>query len=100
MGKRLLAKKITLDATLGLDVALCLKSHASLVTSFGNEDYWFTKNEISPAVDLRPRLQLAAGYKKLGIAAGYSLGLINYKSAPGTKAYSNFLRMGLSYRLK
>lgn len=61
-----------------------------------------SENILRSGNDYRMRSSLTVNYKQWGFLAGYSYGLRNYKSGfiGGTdKAYSRFIRLGISYRL-
>jgi hypothetical protein len=102
IGQRFLSKVITMDALLGLDLAYSLKSFVviKMFTSGRNDSYSFAHNEITPSVDVRPRVQINANYKNFGLLVGYSLGLTNYQTKLDSKAYAKFFRIGISYKLK
>lgn len=105
VGYRAGVKNMHIEFAFGFDIACCLQknekgkitgSDGTKYTSAGGGDNF-------SGIDFRPRLQVSAGYKKMGIYAGYSLGLMNNKhSYPGNpnKAFSRMFRFGMSYRLK
>jgi hypothetical protein len=105
MGYRLTNGKIIIDLKGGAEYAVCIdrkeKIDATIINS-GQEIK--KKHSVSNRVaDLRIRFQLTTFYRRLGINAGYFLGLNNYyqKNAIGKpKAYANFFRLGLSYKIK
>lgn len=104
-GYRFGKKEINFDFVAGIDFGACLKSREQgKAEDAGSVNYFtekVTNNQISkPAIDIRARMQLRVSYQKYGLLAGYSLGLTNYQSKNNLKAYSSFLRFGLSYRLK
>ena len=107
-GHRYAYRKITIDLLAGFDVAFCLKSEedGSATTSSSttnNMDQFNVKidnGRPKPSIDLRPRIQIKAEINKFGFVAGYSLGLTNYSTQYNSKAYTSFLRFGLSYQLK
>jgi hypothetical protein len=102
IGKGFLKNKISFDLLGGFDLGICLKSieegHA-IITSTKAEVY-SDASKPHPPIDLRPRIQFKAGYKRTGIAIGYSLGLANYQSSTTSKAYTSFLRFGVCYRVR
>ena len=101
VGHRFLANKITFDVLAGFDAALCLASRESGNAITNNKEKFTTENSISkPSIDIRPRVQLKMQVNKWGFLAGYSIGLTNYQTQNNSKAYSSFLRFGLSYLLK
>ncbi|MEO8414911.1 MAG: hypothetical protein ABI472_14685 [Ginsengibacter sp.] len=102
IGRRFLKNGMTIDLSSGIDIGICLKN-----VEQGNATITATNDVIStnvthphPSIDIRPRIQLKAGYKRAGIIIGYSPGLTNYQSTKGSKAYTSFMRLGFSYRIK
>ena len=102
-GYRIWRGKIKLDVLIGVDAAFCLNRtlHADA------PQYPDRKEKIDgPALDLRPRLQLNARWRKWGLLAGYSRGLTNsyqytgYEYVKQKKAFTEFWRFGVSYRVK
>lgn len=109
VGFRVINKKITLDFSGGFDIAFGLsgkeKGNAIAYTDTGNVLIVTNNDRGKIKKDIRPRLQLSAQYKKVGVYAGYSLGLSNYLfGSMGDfatfDAYSRLFRFGLSYQLK
>jgi hypothetical protein len=104
VGRRFLAGAVAMDALIGLDLAfsLAVREKANMVTPF--EAYYQMKKQNHP-IDLRPRVQVNAFCKHIGLSVAYSLGTRNlyaydnpnYKNK---KAYASFLRLGVSYRFK
>jgi hypothetical protein len=93
--------KISLDVLGGLDFATCLSSHEKGSAITENNTTFTTNNMLrKPRLDLRPRIQLKAGYKKMGLILGYSLGLTAYPSREEATTYSRFLRIGFSYTIR
>ena len=104
IGQRFIANKFTFDIMAGIDFAISTKVHEEAKVTSDN-DATYNKSKSNYPVDFRPRLQINASYNRIGILAGYSIGLRNLYSYPNPffsdkKAYSNFLRLGMSYRLK
>lgn len=105
IGHRFFISTVTLDALLGVDCAFNQndpQEEAWLVAPF--KAIYKRKKQFHPN-DLRPRIQVNAYYSRIGVAVGYSLGTENlyyYNNAnfKNKKAYANFLRLGVSYRLK
>ena len=103
VGHRYAYHKITFDLLTGLDVAFCLMSKEE-----GNATRNYTsistikeeKKNAKPSIDFRPRIQIKTQINKFGFSAGYSLGLTNYSTQYNSKAFTNFLRLGLNYQLK
>lgn len=60
-----------------------------------------SRNDIT--FDFRPRIQLTVNWNRIGVYAGYSYGLINYKmnyySDSDTQVYARLIRFGISFRL-
>ena len=101
VGHRYSYRKITFDLLAGFDLAFCLKSKEVGNATTNNKDYvTVINNKTKPSIDFRPRIQVKAQINKFGFLAGYSLGLTNYQTHNNLKAYTSFLRLGLSYQLK
>lgn len=107
VGQRWNAGKITLDLTAGVDLAVCTKvQDISRYALRNSSDYGGVKyNKRHPDLDVRPRLQINAYYNRIGVIAGYSLGLTNFQLIDNhayynREAFTNFLRLGVGYRLK
>jgi len=100
-GHRFMYRKITLDFLAGFDIAICLRSKEVGSASTNNKDYSTIENyKPKPSFDFRPRVQIKTELNKLGFLVGYSFGLTNYQTQNNPKTYSNFLRLGLSYKLR
>ena len=102
-GYRFLCRNINIDLTGGLDIGFCTdaKTKVSVEASNG-EKYESTTKSKMISTDIRPRVQVSAYYKAIGVYAGYSRGLVNYKSdywGGDSKAYSNMIRFGVTYRI-
>jgi hypothetical protein len=79
----------------------CLKSMEKGNATAGNKTIYTADNDkAKPSIDFRPRIQIKTQLKKVGLLVGYSLGLTNYQTQNTPKAYSSYLRLGLSYKLK
>jgi hypothetical protein len=101
VGHRYSYRKITFDLLAGFDLAFCLKSKEVGNATTNNKDYVTVENiKTKPLIDFRPRIQINTQINKFGLLAGYSFGLTNYQSQNNLKAFTSFLRLGLSYRLK
>lgn len=93
--------KISLDVLGGVDFATCLSSHEKGSAITENNTTFTTDNMLrKPRLDFRPSIQLKAGYKKMGLLLGYSLGLTPYPSREQGAVYSRFLRVGFSYAIR
>ena len=101
VGHRYSYHKIIFDLLAGFDLAFCLKSK-EVGNATTSNDYYVTveNNKPKPSIDFRPRIQVKTQINKFGLLAGYSLGLTNYQIQNNSKAYTSFLRLGLSYQLK
>ena len=93
------------DLTAGLEVAYCLDitEEASATTDLREFETKLDRKTID--WDLRPRIQAGITYKNFGAYAGFSKGLVNYRSAIAgseNKAFNDIIRLGLIYewRLK
>ena len=101
VGHRYLYRKMAFDLLAGFDLAFCLKSKEAGKATTNNKDYITVENDrAKPSIDFRPEIQIKTQINKIGFIAGYSLGLTNYQTQNNSKAYSSFLRLGLSYQLK
>ena len=60
----------------------------------------YTHLDVYKRQDFRSRIQLKTQLNKVGLLAGYSIGLTNFQTQDNPKAYSSFLRLGVSYQLK
>ena len=101
VGHRYSYHNMTLDLLIGIDLAFILKStEQGNATTNSISSYTVENNKTKPAIDFRPRIQLKIQKNKVGVIAGYSLGLTNYQQQGNSNAYTSFLRLGLSYQLK
>lgn len=97
VGKRLLLGKSFFDVSVGSDLGLLLESKESGKATGTGKTFTVQLTDRRTRLDIRPRLQIKVQLHQFGIAAGYSLGIRNYLDYD--KVYSNFARLGLSYRL-
>jgi hypothetical protein len=104
IGHRFNVRKVFLDIVGGFDIAYCLKAtEKGDATATNGIKYTTSVDRKTKSTDIRPRIQLAADYHKLGIYVGYSYGLVNYKSGyiGGTnECFGRLVRFGLTYRIK
>ena len=101
VGHRYINGKITFDLLTGIDLSFCLKSReAGTATTNNNALITVENDKDKPSVDFRPRVQIKTQYKKIGFLLGYSLGLTNYQNKYSDKAYTSFLRLGISCQIK
>lgn len=102
-GYRVKLKKYSLDFSVGSDLAYCLLAYerGSAKTKFG-APIKTSKNRSTIRFDFRPRIQATFNYKKYGLYAAYSNGLVNYQSGYVggiNECYSRMFRFGLTYKL-
>jgi len=103
-GQRFNVRNILLDITAGLDIAFSTNVYGTAKVRFDKE-YSYSHRYSNYPVDFRPRLQVQAAYKQIGITAGYSVGTQNLYNSSGidylqNEAYADFLRLGISYKLR
>lgn len=101
IGHRFLYHKLTFDLLSGIDLAFCLQSREQGSATNNTKNYNLqSDNKIeNPLMDFRPRVQFKTQYDKFGFIAGYSFGLVNFQTQNNTKAYTSFLKLGISYQL-
>lgn len=102
IGYRIKLKKFSLDLSAGSDLAYCLFAYerGSTKSEFGNK-YKTSKKRSTIRFDFRPRIQATFNYKKYGLYAAYSNGLVNYQSGYVggiNECYSSIIRFGLNYK--
>ena len=104
VGHRYKFKQINFDLTAGADMEFCLKSsEKGNATSTDGTKYTTSKIYGSIPIEIRPRIHLQVGYKKIGLYYGYSIGIARsyHNSYLGYyKVPSNFIRFGATYLLK
>ncbi len=106
IGQRFVAGRFIVDLQAGIDLSVCTKVQESAFRyAAADSKYvpYYQINRKKPFMDFGPRMQVNASYNRIGLIAGYSLGLTNFRgSQPATSnaACTNFLRFGLSYRIK
>jgi len=104
VGHRYKFKQINFDLTAGVDMEYCLKSsEKGNATSTDGTKYTTTKNYGSVPIEIKPRINLQIGYKKIGLYCGYSIGIARsyHKDFLGYyKVPSNFIRFGATYLIK
>jgi hypothetical protein len=104
LGYRIYSKNISFDLTGGFDFGYCLKGTENGKARASNGIKYSTSGDSkSGIIDFRPRFQFSAGYKKFGLYAGYSYGLLNYmmwvKGDGIWEAYSRLVRFGITYQI-
>ncbi|MFT3750311.1 MAG: hypothetical protein QM768_18485 [Agriterribacter sp.] len=103
-GYRLSFNRIKLDLTGGFDIGYCLSAkEEGTATDIDGKKYEASLDRKTIKTDIRTRIQITAHYKMIGIYAGYSAGLVNYK--PGytggvNEAYSGMLRFGTTFTIQ
>lgn len=102
-GYRFSCRNINIDLTGGLDIGFCTGAKQKTVATASNgEKYESSIDRKMISTDIRPRIQVSAYYNVIGVYAGYSMGLVNYKSdywGGDSKAYSNMVRLGIIWRI-
>lgn len=103
VGYRLAPGKVTVDLSGGIDLAGCLGTRESgTATADNGSTYRTSVNRKTISFDLRPRVQVTGGYRRIFIYVGYSLGLNNYMEGyvggPAFGAYARLVRFGVGYR--
>lgn len=102
LGYRIVDNKITLDLTGGIDIAHCLSAKEDgKATDLNGKKYETSRDRKTIDNEVRPRIQVSTGYRKLGLYVGYSYGLKNYTSMyyPRWENYARLLRFGLMYQI-
>ncbi len=93
-----------IDFQAGFDAAYIMSSRENGRAELPNGTVYTTSVDRKYiSLDIRPRLQATVHYRRAGLFAGYSHGLINYKEGwvgGINEAYSNYLRFGAQYRLR
>lgn len=105
IGYRLTVAAVSFDVTCGLDFAYILQSkEKGSASAFNGKTYTSSVDRKNLNVDVSPRIQLSADYKRIGVYTGYSYGLMNYlasyKGDAVFDAYARFVRFGVTYQLK
>ncbi|MDL2255084.1 hypothetical protein LJC44_03100 [Parabacteroides sp. OttesenSCG-928-G06] len=105
IGYRIPVKNMSLDIIAGVDIAYSLdvKEYGKYKETDG-KDIKFTcsRKDSYIEVDIRPRLQVNANYKKYTLFAGASVGLKDYYegwTGGSPEAYMNTIRIGIQYRI-
>jgi hypothetical protein len=103
VGYRFTPGKMTVDVTGGLDLGHFLSARENGKARDDNGTTYISSwDRKTISTDIRPRLQLSAGYRRAAVYVGYSYGLSNYmKGYVGgpVGAYGRLLRFGVQYRL-
>ena len=97
-GYRLATKPMNFDLTGGLEFGDCLSTKEDgTATASNGIIYEISGNRNIIKFDIRPRIQIAADYKKIGAYIGYSFGFLTHSS---NGCHERLLRFGLTYQLK
>lgn len=110
IGKRLIFNNVELDVSAGMNISAVLKSReqGSAISLDKSYQLEAKNNKQKPAIDLRPEAAINLQRNRFGLLTGYSIGLVNYHdrsqlicggNGSNKKAFSSFLRFGISYRL-
>lgn len=103
LGHRFHAKKIAIDLTGGFDIGINLKTQENgKATAVDGTVFTTERDRKTINTEVRPRIQLAANYNKMGVYAGYSYGFMNYLDGfEGGSPYcvSRLIRFGVTYKL-
>lgn len=103
-GYRVLDKAFTLDVTAGPEAALYLSGRETgKATLDGGQAVTIDRRRRDIRVDGRARVGITASYRRVGLSAAYSRGLVNYTGnldGADRETFSRFIRLGASYRFK
>lgn len=103
-GKRFIFNEIETDLVIGPEFGFNTFSREKGQANLGNDITVKTDTERNnPGTDIRIRTSLTVYFKSWGVSAGYSYGLHNYsKNLIGgdRERYSQFIRFGITYRIK
>ncbi|OIN58487.1 hypothetical protein [Arsenicibacter rosenii] len=95
---------VAIDFQAGFDAGYLLSARENGRAELSNGTVYTTSTDRKYiSLDIRPRLQATLHYRKIGLFAGYSHGLVNYKEGwigGINEAYSKYLRFGAQYRLR
>ena len=102
LGYRILESPVILDLTGGIDIAHCLSAKEDgEATDSNGKKYETSSDEETIKNEIRPRIQLSTGFKKIGLYVGYSHGLKNYREGyiPAFESRARLVRFGLTYQI-
>ncbi len=95
IGHQFSVASILIDAVAGLDWAYCTKSYIDIkAVSLG-----FANEKMKGSVDWRSRVQINASYRHLVLLVGYSRGITKFDAGFNKHVSTNFLRMGVGFRI-
>lgn len=103
-GYRIDSKNISFDLTGGFEIGYCLDAgEKGTATDSNGNRYSTSRDSKTVKTDIRPGIQFAAYYHRLGLYAGYSSGLVNYmmyeKGDALWESYARLIRFGVTYRI-
>jgi len=103
LGYRFTPGKVNVDLTGGVDLAHCLSARENGKAEEDNGiSYHTSVDRKTISTDLRPRVQVSAGYRRAFVYVGYSFGVSNYMTGyigGPAGAYGRLFRFGIGYRL-
>lgn len=104
-GRRFKLGNTSLDLAAGPEIGFRIKSTEGIsVESDANYSFEGTREVEGKKTDIRLQFQAALNINRVIVNAGYARGLTNYYGlligGPQKEAYSNFVRVGVGYRIK
>ena len=101
IGYRFLDKKLKLDLTTGLELAACISKKEQIDAHHAEtgEEFAGTSN-VPRRPDHRIRLQVNTSFGRFGLTTGYAIGLENFYRGEDYTAYSGFIRLGFTCRIR
>ena len=107
LGYRMSANCITFDLKAGVDLGYFLNSNeTTYLLDSNNSETVYSKSELNEkplTIDVRPRIDFAVNYKKIGAFVSYAKGVSNYKHIKGysevEQTNANIFRFGISYQI-
>ncbi len=104
LGYRFKLPGFKIDLHAGINIAHTLKTTETGTATYNGTNYHSSNSTTHPATDTRPVIGISLLHKKAGFDISYEWGLKNYYGIyiGGTQpeAFSRFLKLGLSYRIK
>ena len=104
LGYRVGIRQVSVDLTGGLDIGYLLNSKESgKATGVNGTTYTTSLDRTGIKTDLRPRVQVAVFYRKVGAYTSYAYGISNYKSGwvgGRNECNSTVIRFGVLYKIK
>jgi hypothetical protein len=103
LGYRIKRNQFSIDLIGGLDIGYLLSSREKgEATGVNGKTYSTSLDRTGIKTDLRPRVQLAVFYGKIGAYAGYAYGLSNYRSGwvgGRNECNAELIRFGILYKM-